>query len=629
MSARPLASIRPGGPIIHAPTTIRPARALVAVAALAAVLAVIPAGPAGAADPVPARGAVHAGIYPGSIDLDGVEHNGPLDNAFFDDQVLGTFAVDGKRVTFAGRFHTVTESDSQPDAFNTIQPMEYAWKAQATPFVNVTVNGASAASVASGAHDAAIRRWAGHVKTWLDMGEGRSLVIAPLQEMNGSWTPWGCEPGSYPAAYRKFVDIFRSMGMNETQVRWSFAPNGWTSHGCGGIASYYPGDAYVDVVGISAYNFSGVSGSPWSTPYQALIDPINEVRALAPTKPVIIAQTASPSFGGDKNQWVRDLFAFTANDANIVGFVWFNINKWEGSPAKFVDWVVAAGGSAGWRDGMRQPTTTYEWPLASWFQPGPLTVGAAAPGGSSADSLCADGAQCDSVGLIDAGAQFSLWRGTSDGAGQDAFYFGNPGDYPLMGDWDCDGTKTPGQYRQSDGYVYRRNSNDSGVGEIRFFFGDPGDVPLVGDFNGDGCDTVSIYRPDQGRIFIVNQLGENDQGLGAAETDYFFGNPGDKPFVGDFDGDGRDTVGLHRETTGLVYFNNEHRSQAADSQFIFGDPGDRIVAGDWDGDGTDSPALYRPSNGMVYLKLTNTAGVADGQFYAGPGFTAAVLAPHV
>ncbi|MCB1246189.1 MAG: hypothetical protein KDB69_02865, partial [Acidimicrobiia bacterium] len=100
------------------------------------------------------------------------------------------------------------------------------------------------------------------------------------------------------------------------------------------------------------------------------------------------------------------------------------------------------------------------------------------------------------------------------------FYFGNPGDYPFMGDWDCDGIETPGLYRQSDGYVYLRNSNTVGPGEIKFIFGNPGDVPIAGDFNGNGCDTVSIYRPSEARFYIINKLGKNDGGLGAAEFSY-------------------------------------------------------------------------------------------------------------
>ena len=173
------------------------------------------------------------------------------------------------------------------------------------------------------------------------------------------------------------------------------------------------------------------------------------------------------------------------------------------------------------------------------------------------------------------------------------FYFGNPGDYPFMGDWDCDGVDTPGLYRQRDGYVYLTNVNAQSVAVVRFFFGNPGDVPLAGDFDGDGCDTVSLYRPSQQRFFIIDELGRDDEGLGAATTAFQFGNPGDIPFVGDFDGDGSDSVGLHRGSTGLVYYNDSLAGGVASNTFIFGNPGDRFVTGDWDGDGIDTVGIHR------------------------------------
>ncbi len=233
------------------------------------------------------------------------------------------------------------------------------------------------------------------------------------------------------------------------------------------------------------------------------------------------------------------------------------------------------------------------------------------------EDVCPENKKCDSVGVVDGGAKFKLNEEATSGDDKAGFYFGNPGDVPLMGDWNCDGKRTPGQYRARDGYVYLRNSNTAGVGEIKFFFGNPGDVPLVGDFNGDGCDTVSIHRPGSGQVFIINVLGENDGGLGIAEFSYFFGDPGDKAFAGDFNGDGVDTVGLHRETTGLVYYIDVHKSRPADKLFVFGDPGDLLLAGDWNGDGVDTPALYRPANGMLYLKLANSSGNADAAVYVG------------
>jgi hypothetical protein len=92
---------------------------------------------------------------------------------------------------------------------------------------------------------------------------------------------------------------------------------------------------------------------------------------------------------------------------------------------------------------------------------------------------------------------------------------------------------------------------------------------------------------------------------------------GDTPFAGDFDGDGIDTIGLHRGSTGLIYFRNSHSPGLADGQFRFGDPGDVLVSGDWDGDGDDTVAVYRPSEGMLHVKNSNIEGTADASLFIG------------
>jgi hypothetical protein len=97
-------------------------------------------------------------------------------------------------------------------------------------------------------------------------------------------------------------------------------------------------------------------------------------------------------------------------------------------------------------------------------------------------------APADSVGVVDPATGRWYLRDSASGA-TTSFFYGNPGDTPMMGDWDCDGVDTPGLHRGSDGYVYLRNSNTQGVANLRFFFGNPGDLPLAGDFDGDGCDT--------------------------------------------------------------------------------------------------------------------------------------------
>jgi hypothetical protein len=200
------------------------------------------------------------------------------------------------------------------------------------------------------------------------------------------------------------------------------------------------------------------------------------------------------------------------------------------------------------------------------------------------------------------------------------FMFGLPGEVPMLGDWDCDGLDTPGMFRPTDGYAYMRNNIAIGYGDVGFFLGQSGDVPIAGDFDGDGCDTVSLYRPSEGRVFVFNSLGSNDLGLGSADYSYYYGNPLDKPFSGDFDGDGIDTVGLHRESTGQVFLRNTNTRGAADIAFYYGNPGDRVVAGDWaekQEHGSDTVGVFRPYARTMHLRATNTPGAADWSFLYG------------
>jgi murein DD-endopeptidase MepM/ murein hydrolase activator NlpD len=275
---------------------------------------------------------------------------------------------------------------------------------------------------------------------------------------------------------------------------------------------------------------------------------------------------------------------------------------------QLIGWVGDSGNAEGTSPHLhyelRDPENIIVNPYQALLQAASDPFGSCTTAGSSGENF-PNGAR---TGLVDPVS--GVWC-LESASGTVAFYFGNPGDYPFMGDWDCDGVDTPGLYRQSDGYVYLRNSNNQGNADIKYFFGNPGDIPLAGDFDGDGCDTVSLYRPATTTFYVINTLGSDDQGLGAADTSYIFGNPGDKPFAGDFDADGTDTYGLHRESTGLMYFRNTHTQGPADHQFIYGNPGDRIVAGDWNNNNTDTPGLYRPGVRKFYLRYTNSEGAAD------------------
>jgi hypothetical protein len=183
-----------------------------------------------------------------------------------------------------------------------------------------------------------------------------------------------------------------------------------------------------------------------------------------------------------------------------------------------------------------------------------------------------------------------------------------------LGDWDGDGEATPGLYRQSDGFFYSRNSNTTGIADAECFAGDPSDVPIAGDWDGDGDDNLGIYRPSEQKFYLFTSTCTGSP-MGAAQISFLFGNPGDKPVAGDWDGDGIDEVGLHRESTGFFYWRNTLDTGVASDEIFFGDPGDRFVSGDWGVvDGKDTPSVFRPSDVTFYFRHTLTQGVADYEF---------------
>ncbi|MBT8199338.1 MAG: hypothetical protein KJO36_02355, partial [Acidimicrobiia bacterium] len=212
----------------------------------------------------------------------------------------------------------------------------------------------------------------------------------------------------------------------------------------------------------------------------------------------------------------------------------------------------------------------------------------------------------EAVGFFDPAT--GEWTLQYELSGFDTFFYGTPGDQPLIGDWDCDGTDTVAMFRPSTGFIHYRNSNDFGVADRQFFFGNPGDVALAGDWDGDGCDSFGIFR--NGTLYLSNQLE-----TGIADVKFSFGIPGDEPFTGDFDGDGIDTIGLYRDTTGFVYLTDMvpgTRSVApTQASFFYGIPSDRIIAGDWDDDGDDTVGIYRASDRRFYLSNENAQGTAD------------------
>ena len=189
--------------------------------------------------------------------------------------------------------------------------------------------------------------------------------------------------------------------------------------------------------------------------------------------------------------------------------------------------------------------------------------------------------------------------------------YGLPGDYPVVGDWDGNGTVTIGIYRGHTFFL--RNENTIGFATIVFDFGQTGDQPIAGDWNGDGIDTIGIFRPLTAQFLLRNS---ND--AGPADSSFVLGNPGDVGIAGDWNGDGKDTTGVFRPSNGVIFLKNSNDTGIADYALNYGLPGDKPVMGDWDNDGIDTIGVYR--NAQFMLRNSNTIGFAEIIFGLGnPG----------
>ncbi|MCL2497393.1 MAG: glycoside hydrolase family 26 protein [Symbiobacteriaceae bacterium] len=181
-------------------------------------------------------------------------------------------------------------------------------------------------AVLDGEYDAFIRDYARKLAAI-----GEPVLFRLGNEMNGDWCPYsaikaGKDTTVFQAFYRYIYALFRQEGADN--VIWVWNPNGrsfpnflWNHE-----LMYYPGDSYVDIVGLTAYNTGTYYynyGERWQS-FAELYDDLYRGYLRLYGQPLMITEFASASMGGDKEQWVRDMFAHIVNMERIKVAVWWD-----------------------------------------------------------------------------------------------------------------------------------------------------------------------------------------------------------------------------------------------------------------------------------------------------------------
>jgi Glycosyl hydrolase family 26 len=188
-------------------------------------------------------------------------------------------------------------------------------------------------NIISGRFDPYLRSWAKRLAAYK-----RPVRLRFAQEMNGNWYPWsegtnGNSAGEFARAWRHVHRVFRAAGARNVLWIWGPAAVRMT-------AGQYPGDAYVDAVGLTIFNGGAQQRfTRWRSFAGLLNGPLRQLRAIAPRKVIELSEVGCAEQGGNKATWITGMFATLRRHPEIRSLIWFDVVK--GS-----DWRVASSRAA-------------------------------------------------------------------------------------------------------------------------------------------------------------------------------------------------------------------------------------------------------------------------------------------
>ena len=173
--------------------------------------------------------------------------------------------------------------------------------------------------IINGKFDSELKQWANDLKE-----TGIPVLIGFAGEPNGDWFPWSGilnggglttgygdkkladGPEIYRDTYRYIIDIFNEEGA--VNVTWVFHVNaiGAPDKDWNSMINYYPGDDYIDWIGVSAYG-----PQRWGESYKRFMDILQpgyeELIAISPDKPVAVLEFGVADYLPDVNKalWIQ------------------------------------------------------------------------------------------------------------------------------------------------------------------------------------------------------------------------------------------------------------------------------------------------------------------------------------
>lgn len=191
--------------------------------------------------------------------------------------------------------------------------------------------------------------WDDYIKTWAKEIKRFQypLFIRFAHEFNIDGYPWSLihndkDPNRYIKAFRHVVDIFRKEGAYNALFIWCPMNYSYPNEPWNDFMKAYPGDDYVDWVGLDGYNWgTSQTWSQWQTFEDLFKEPIRKICLKIPNKPIMIGEFSSAPQGGNKAKWISDIPSYLKTTLKpIRAILWFDIKK-------EADWRIIAPPAAG------------------------------------------------------------------------------------------------------------------------------------------------------------------------------------------------------------------------------------------------------------------------------------------
>ena len=155
------------------------------------------------------------------------------------------------------------------------------------------------------------------------------VIFRLCNEMNGDWCEYSgyrmsLDTEIYRELYRYIYDIFCKY--NADNVIWVWNPNGksFPDYNWNHESMYYPGNEFVDVLGLTLYNTGNYyEGEKW-TEFDDLYRPLYNKSVKEYNMPFMITEFASARQGGNKEEWTRKMLSEIQNYPHIKAAVWWN-----------------------------------------------------------------------------------------------------------------------------------------------------------------------------------------------------------------------------------------------------------------------------------------------------------------